>query len=110
RRDRTSAARRDALLLLALLLALRCMLDPWDISYYWLPFLLAVLGWEVVGGEHPPVVAVVATLAVAFTLQNSLAFDTQAALFLAVGLPALAVLIARVYAPGVAWRLCAAAK
>ena len=52
RRRRTSGARHDALLLLALLLALRCMLDPWDISYYWLPFLLALLSWEVLGAER----------------------------------------------------------
>ena len=34
------------LLLLALLLLLRCVLDPWNAVYYELPFLLALLCWE----------------------------------------------------------------
>jgi hypothetical protein len=95
------------LLLLALMLALRCMLDPWDISYYWLPFLLALLAWEVVATERAPVASVAATLGVAFTLQNSFAFDTQAALFLAVGLPSLIALAVAVYAPDVGRRILA---
>jgi hypothetical protein len=37
---------RDALLLLALVLLVRCMLDTWDIGYYMLPCLLALLAWE----------------------------------------------------------------
>jgi hypothetical protein len=36
----------SALALLALLLLLRCMLDPSDHVYYHLPFLLALLAWE----------------------------------------------------------------
>jgi hypothetical protein len=38
---------RSALLALALALLLRCVLDTWDIPYYMLPFLLALLTWEV---------------------------------------------------------------
>lgn len=86
------------------------MLDPWDISYYWLPFLLALLSWEVLGAERPPVVSVVATLAVSFTLQNSLPFDSQAAVFLAVGGPSLIALAVAVYAPGLGHRLLARAR
>ena len=41
-RTRDARATRDALLLLALLLLLRCMLDTWDTAYYLLPFLLAL--------------------------------------------------------------------
>lgn len=39
--------RDDALLLLALLFLLRCMLDNWNNDYYHLPFLLSLLSWEV---------------------------------------------------------------
>ena len=38
---------RDALGLLALLFLLRCVLDPVDQDYFHLPFLLALLAWEV---------------------------------------------------------------
>jgi hypothetical protein len=38
--------RENALALLALLLLLRCMLDPWDVVYYPLPFAIALLSWE----------------------------------------------------------------
>jgi hypothetical protein len=37
----------DALLMLALVLLLRCMLDPWNNIYYQLPFLVALAAWEV---------------------------------------------------------------
>lgn len=37
----------DALLLLALVFLLRCLLDPWNMSYYALPFLFGLLAWEV---------------------------------------------------------------
>ena len=45
RRDRRAD---DALLLLALLFLLRCMLDNWDNAYYHVPFLLSLLAWETV--------------------------------------------------------------
>jgi hypothetical protein len=53
----------DALLLLALLLLARCALDPWNIGYYQLPFLLALLAWEVRRGSELPVLALAATAA-----------------------------------------------
>lgn len=46
--------RENALALLALLLLLRCMLDPWDLVYYPLPFAIALLSWEtLVRGRAP---------------------------------------------------------
>ncbi len=110
RRHRAAPALRDALLLLALLLLLRCMLDPWDISYYSVPFLLALLAWEVGTSERAPVVSGAAMLVTCFTLQNSLAFDTQAAIFLLTGLPALIALVLALYAPGLGERLLAPAR
>jgi hypothetical protein len=110
RRHRRSPGRHDALLLLALLLALRCMLDPWDISYYALPFLLALLAWEVCASERAPVLSMGATLVACLTLQNSLAFDTQAAIFLITSMSALIALVLALYAPGLGQRLLAPAK
>ncbi|HEY2316693.1 MAG TPA: hypothetical protein VGH67_00215 [Solirubrobacteraceae bacterium] len=107
RRPWAARARHDALLLLALLLALRCMLDPWDISYYWLPFLFALLAWEVVATRRAPAVSLVATAVVAWTLQNHFAFDTQAAVFLVVSVPSLIALAVAVYAPNVGQRALA---
>jgi hypothetical protein len=55
--------REDALALLALLALLRCMLDPWDLVYYPLPFILALLSWETLVRRRPPFGALAATLA-----------------------------------------------
>lgn len=53
-----------ALLLLALLLLLRCMLDPWDNIYYPIPFVLALLTWEGVALRRAPLLAFAVTIAV----------------------------------------------
>ena len=37
---------------LALLLLLRCLLDTWDTGYYLLPFVFALLAWEVSGADR----------------------------------------------------------
>ena len=41
------------MLLLALVLLLRCALDPWNNLYYRLPFLLALMAYEVCSGRTP---------------------------------------------------------
>jgi hypothetical protein len=56
--------RRDALLLLVLLLAIRCALDTWDFAYYPLPFVLALLAWESLSFRRPPLLSLVASAAV----------------------------------------------
>lgn len=43
----------DALLLLAVLFLLRCILDPWNLGYYHVPFVLALVAWEVHDGRRP---------------------------------------------------------
>jgi len=55
RAPRRRIPRENALALLALLLLLRaCMLDPWDLVYYPLPFAIALLSWEtLVRGRAP---------------------------------------------------------
>jgi hypothetical protein len=52
----------DALLLLALVFLLRCVLDPWNMSYYALPFLFALLAWEVHAHGGAPRLTLIATL------------------------------------------------
>jgi hypothetical protein len=62
---RRGARREDALALLALLFLARCALDPWNIHYYHLPLVLAILAWEVERGRSLPVLSLV-TLALAW--------------------------------------------
>jgi hypothetical protein len=87
--------RPDApLMLLALLLLLRCLLDPWDTAYYALPFVFALLAWEVLG-EHmrrrPPVLALASTALAWWSYQwlpaHGASPDVQAAVFMAWTLP-----------------------
>ena len=62
----------QVLLLLALLLLLRCVLDPWNTSYYELPFLLSLVAWEALcRPERPPVLALAASLIVWVTFQEA---------------------------------------
>lgn len=98
--------RHDVLLLLALLLALRCALDPWDISYYALPFLLTLLTWESLSYVRPPALTLAASLAAWFIFRETSAtaldwsVDAQAAMFALVAVPAIIALAAAVYVPG----------
>jgi hypothetical protein len=93
---------QQPLLLLALLMLLRCALDPWDVVYYPLPFVLALLAWEVCSGRSLPVLAVAATAAawlVFELLPDHVDVDTQAIAFALIVVPALAVLARGVYGP-----------
>ena len=54
-------SRADALLLLALLLHLRCALDPWNVIYYALPSALALVAWSVERRDALPLAAVALT-------------------------------------------------
>ena len=94
--------RRDPLLLLAFLLALRCALDPWDTVYYPLPFLIALLAWEALRFRRPPLLSLCASVAVWLVFvvaPERLGADAQAALFALVAVPTLVALGAAVYAP-----------
>jgi hypothetical protein len=97
------------LLLLVLLLALRCVLDPWDTSYYALPCLLALVTWESLSFNRVPVVALGAALLAWFVLQRTatLGFsaDLQALIFAFVSIPSVVVLGVTVYAPELMRRL-----
>jgi hypothetical protein len=92
----------DALLLLALLLLLRCMLDTWDVIYYPLPFVLALLAWETNRSVRPPVLALASAVAVWAScrwLPGFASADAQAAFFIAWTVPLALGLAYRLYTP-----------
>ncbi|HEY3190170.1 MAG TPA: glycosyltransferase 87 family protein, partial [Solirubrobacteraceae bacterium] len=105
-RGRRGATALDALLLLALLLHLRCVLDTWNFAYYAVPFLLALVTWEGLARRRPPVLSLLASVAIWIFWQElpirGVAPDTQAAAYLLWALPVAAGLGLRLYAPG-AW-------
>jgi hypothetical protein len=104
RRTSTGAvAERDALLLLALAMLVRCVLDDWDFVYYLLPFLFALLAWESIGpAMRPPALALSSTVLVWISFQwlpQHASPDIQAAFFLAWSLPLGALLALALYKP-----------
>jgi len=93
---------QDGLLLLAFVLLLRCLLDPWNVVYYELPFLLALVAWEIHAREGVPVISLVATLLCWVTLEqltHQASPDVQAAAFLAWSVPLALVMGVRLLAP-----------
>ncbi len=101
---RGRSGQSDALLLLALLLLLRCVLDTWDTVYYPIPFVLALLAWEGLGEQRRPVVLALSSTVLAWIgfrwLPLHVSADAQAAFFIAWTLPLTAVLGLSLYAPG----------
>jgi hypothetical protein len=91
RSRRAALGEQQALLALALALLLRCLLDTWDESYYLLPFVLALLAWELsLDARRPPVLAAAASALVWISFQwlpEHVSADAQAAVFLAWSLP-----------------------
>jgi hypothetical protein len=97
----------DALLLLAFLLLMRCVLDPWDHSYYALPFLIALVAWQALRFARLPVLALTASF-IAWMLyvkvpetSLSLSLDKQAVIFMVVSVSAAAAMASSLYLPGV---------
>ncbi len=93
---------RDALLVLALLLLARCMLDTWDTVYYPLVFLFALLAWEIrAPSMRPPLLTLSCTVVVWLSFQwlpEHVSADVQARVFAAWSLPLAAWLFLRVRA------------
>jgi hypothetical protein len=92
----------DGLLLLAFAMLLRCLLDPWNTSYYALPFLLTLVAWEVHAERRPPVLSLAATLlswATLVSLPNAVHPDVQALAYLAWSIPLATLLAVRLVAP-----------
>ena len=104
-RRRLGAKGLDVFLLLALLLLLRCALDPWNISYYALPFLTALLAWETNTYDRPPLITLVASFMAWLVLQETAVWfgndqNTLAMLYTIAVLPAIAAIAYRLLAPG----------
>ena len=115
-RRRDEGARADALGLLALLLLLRCLLDPWNIDYYHAPFVLALLCWEAVARDGWPRLTVLAGALLSATFPATL--TTMSAMsaepwryclpYLAWALPLAAWLALSLFAPARAAAIAAA--
>jgi hypothetical protein len=90
---------RQALLALAVAMLMRCLLDTWDTEYYLLPFVIAVLAWEVRGPSPRPPVIALASSALAWLsfqwLPEHVSPDLQAAFFAAWSVPLAAALVQR---------------
>lgn len=87
--------RTDALALLALLLFLRALLDPWNSIYYVLPAILALVSWEALSRPGLPVGAMAVgslTWLTFVAAPGHVGPDGLAALYLAWALPAAALL------------------
>jgi hypothetical protein len=82
---------RDALLLLALVALVRCVLDPWNSVYYVLPCVLALAAWEAMGPRGLPAVSagVLALTWLTFIgLRDTLGWDGLAVAYLVWAVPA----------------------
>jgi hypothetical protein len=90
--------REDAFALLALLALERCLLDPWNLGYYHLPLVLALLAWECLQ-RRMPVITLATTAAIWFTFRTFELREGMAPLFmyLAWTLPLGAVLVRTLY-------------
>ena len=94
----------DALLLLALLFALRCALDPLTTAYYTAPLLLSLMAYEALYGRGPPILTTIAGLVIWYLTMHVVWViepRTVTAIFLAWMVPLLVYLGVRVYAPRV---------
>ena len=94
----TSFAPRDALLLLALVALLRCVLDPWNSVYYVLPCVLALAAWEAMGPRGLPALsagALALTWLTFIGLRDTLEWDGLAAAYLVWAVPACVALAVR---------------
>jgi hypothetical protein len=107
-RRRRRAGDPAVLGLFALLMLLRCLLDPWNADYYHAPFLLSLLAWEALSRPGVPRVTLLAGAALALTFPAEV--DAQREIsahalrycvtYLAWALPLCAWLAASVLAPG----------
>lgn len=102
RRRVTGAPAHDALLLLALLLLVRCLLDPWNVAYYAVPLVFALAAWEALAGRGLPVLAIATTALtwLSFVKLPMLTGPDGLAAFYLAWAPALAAVLAvRLWAP-----------
>ena len=99
RRGRRSV---DAMLLLALLMAIRFAFDTWDTVYDPLPFIFALIAWESLERRRPAVLSLAASVAVWLVfvvVPEHASADAQSAAFLLFAVPTLLALGRAVLAP-----------
>jgi hypothetical protein len=97
----TASREPDALLLLALVLLLRAALDPWNNLWYHLPFLFALLAFEIRSGR-PPRLMVACTVALLIVVPVGgvpMSTDLRAAVYAAMVLPMIVGLVVKLYLP-----------
>jgi hypothetical protein len=96
---RRRVALEDAIGLLALVLLLRCMLDPVSNGYYYAPFLFALAGYETLRRRGPPLltIAVAAAVWATFELPSSRGVVTTA--WVVWALPLTIFMFVALYAP-----------
>jgi hypothetical protein len=93
---------QEGLLLLAFALHLRCLVDTWNISYYSVPFVIALVTWELHAFRRPPVLSLAVTLLTWLTmiwLPKYAHPDVQAFAYLAWSVPLTVVLGVRLLWP-----------
>jgi hypothetical protein len=90
----------DALALLAVVLLLRCMLDPVNNGYYHVPFVLALACWEAITRRRAPVLALLASAAVWVSYEEMGSRDAITAVYAAWALPLLGWLVVETFALG----------
>ncbi len=104
----------EAMLMLALVLLLRCALDPWDNLYYSAPFLLALLTYETRRGRTPWLTLLYSFLLIPVLvphLLGSLSPNQHAAAYAAVALPMICWLASKLFVTPEEWgRLRAASR
>jgi hypothetical protein len=91
----------DPLGLLALLLLLRCALDPWNNLYYTVPLIFALTVWETLTRRDAPVLALVTAVLgwVTFReLPGHVSPDAQSTVYLAWAVPVGMAIVARAFA------------
>jgi hypothetical protein len=89
----------DALALLALLFLLRCLLDPWNLGYYHLPLVTALIAWEVRRGRDWPLLGLAVSAATWFTfvMNDGRVSDRPFYIYMAWALPLLVLLARHLY-------------
>jgi hypothetical protein len=92
----------DALLLLAMVTLLRAALDPWNNTYYHVPFVFALMAYEI-RRNRPPLLALFYSLVLLVVMPvhgpSHLSVHSQAALYAAIVLPTLAWMALRLFVP-----------
>jgi hypothetical protein len=100
-RRSSQRAREDVFALLALVLLLRCLLDPNDNAYYHVAFVLSLVAWEALRFRGLPVLTMLSAAALWLTFRSALLDSARLdnAFYLAWTLPMAAWIGATIYAP-----------